>query len=154
MDTTAAVRAHRRKRRLPARAVLFTAVGVGATVLNAVCYVLLRAALSAGAANVLALLLSTAASSAAQRYLVFSDRRTRTLRMHLQTAGVFAYYCASNSLALWVLGVFVPRPSSAAEAVAVSVASVFGGISRFAVLSTWVFRRDSGAAFDPACRAG
>ena len=43
---------------------------------------------------------------------------------------------------------------SAAEAVAVSVASVFGGISRFAVLSTWVFRRDSGAAFDPACRAG
>ncbi|GAA0529160.1 hypothetical protein GCM10011581_30530 [Saccharopolyspora subtropica] len=125
------------------QAARFTLVGVLSTALNAVLYVLLRGLFSAGAANVLALALSTAASSVAQRVVVFAGRDEYPVRMHLQTLTVFAFYCVSNNLALGLLSAFVTDPTSVAEAAAVATMSVFGGVTRFVVLRVWVFGRST-----------
>jgi putative flippase GtrA len=125
------------------QAVLFTVVGVLTTALNAVLYVLLRGTFSAGASNVLSLLITTVASSVAHRRLAFADRAEYPIRMHLQTLVVFLFYCVSNNIALGLLELVVESPSSVAEAAAVTAMSVFGGITRFVVLRAWVFGRSA-----------
>jgi putative flippase GtrA len=125
------------------QAVLFTVVGVLATSLNAVLYILLRGTFSADASNVLSLLITTVASSVAHRRLAFADRAEHPIRMHLQTLVVFLFYCVSNNIALGLLELVVENPSSVAEAAAVIGMSVVGGITRFVVLRGWVFGRSA-----------
>ncbi|TWG07843.1 GtrA family protein [Saccharopolyspora dendranthemae] len=123
------------------QAVMFTAVGAATTLANAVLYLLLRGTFSAEVSNVLSVLTTTIASSLAHRWWVFSDRDEHPMRMHLQTIAVFSFYCASNQLALQLLGLAVDDPSSAAEAGAVAAMALFGGTSRFLAMRLWVFAR-------------
>ncbi|MEU6132521.1 GtrA family protein [Saccharopolyspora sp. NPDC047091] len=123
------------------QAVLFTAVGGATTAVNAVLYLLLRGTFPTGLANVLALLLTTVGSSALHRRLVFTGLPERRLRMHLQTAATFLFYCVSSSAALALLRLLDADAGSVAEAVAVAVMSVAGGIARFTALRLWVFHR-------------
>ncbi|GAA3360255.1 GtrA family protein [Saccharopolyspora gregorii] len=124
------------------RAVLFTAVGGATTAVNALLYLLLRGTFATGPANVLALLVTTIGSSALHRRFVFTGLPERRLRMHLQTAATFLFYCVSSSAALALLRLVDADAGSVAEAVAVAVMSVAGGITRFTALRLWVFHRD------------
>lgn len=141
---------HRRRAAEPLRgfrghvvgqAAMFTAVGAVTTLANAVLYVLMRGTFSAEISNVLSVLITTVASSIAHRRWVFSDRDEHPMRMHLQTFAVMLYYCGSNQIALWLLGLAVEAPSSTAEATAVVAMALFGGTSRFLALRLWVFTR-------------
>ncbi len=137
------------------QAAMFTAVGAATTLANAVLYVLLRGTFSAELSNVLSVLITTIASSIAHRRWVFADRDEHPTRMHLQTFVVFLYYCASNQIALWLLGLAVDTPSSTAEAAAVVAMALFGGTSRFLALRLWVFtRRRKSARPTPPVSAG
>ncbi|MGP4019018.1 GtrA family protein [Saccharopolyspora sp. 5N708] len=138
----AAVRTSRRGG-LVGQAVLFAVVGVLATILNAGLYIALRGTFSAGAANILSLLITVVGSSAAHRLFVFTDRDEHPVRMHLQTLAVFLFYCVSNDIALNLLASVVEKPSSVAEAAAVTGMSIFGGLTRFVVLRVWVFSRSA-----------
>ncbi|MCI2416433.1 GtrA family protein [Saccharopolyspora sp. K220] len=124
------------------QAVLFTAVGVLATLLNAGLYIALRGTFSAGASNIFSLLITVVGSSEAHRLFAFADRAEHPIRMHLQTLAVFGFYCVSNNVALGLLHLVVENPSSVAEAAAVTAMSIFGGITRFVVLRAWVFSRE------------
>jgi putative flippase GtrA len=126
---------------LVGQAALFMLVGGTTTLLNAALYILLRGTFTTGVSNVLAVLITTVVSSAAHRALVFADRDEHPMRMHLQTAAVFVFYCVSNNIALWLLGLAVDTPSSFDESAAVSAMAVFGGITRFLALRVWVFAR-------------
>lgn len=123
------------------QAAMFTAVGAVTTLANAALYVLLRGTFTAEISNVLSVLVTTVASSVAHRRWVFADRHEHPMRMHLQTFGVLLFYCASNQIALWLLGLAVDDPSSTAEAAAVAAMALFGGTSRFLALRIWVFTR-------------
>ncbi|GAB3695468.1 GtrA family protein [Saccharopolyspora tripterygii] len=123
------------------QAAMFTAVGAATTLANAVLFLLLRGTFSAELSNVLSVLTTTIASSLAHRRWVFSDRDEHPMRMHLQSLAVFGFYCASNQIALWLLGLAVEQPSNTAEAVAVAAMALFGGTSRFLALRLWVFAR-------------
>ncbi|MCI2420890.1 GtrA family protein [Saccharopolyspora sp. K220] len=123
------------------QAAMFTVVGGLTTLVNAVLYMLLRGTFTAEVSNVLSVLITTVASSTAHRQFVFTDRDEHPMRMHLQTVAVFLFYCVSNNVALWLLGLAVDNPSSFAEAVAVSAMALFGGASRFLALRVWVFTR-------------
>lgn len=123
------------------QAAMFTAVGAATTLTNAVLFLLLRGTFSAELSNVLSVLTTTIASSLAHRRWVFSDRDEHPMRMHLQSLAVFGFYCASNQIALWLLGLAVVDPSSTAEAVAVAAMALLGGTSRFLALRLWVFAR-------------
>lgn len=140
-----------------AQAVLFTGVGALTTGVNALLYLLLRNILDTGPANLLSLLLTTLGSTAVHRHMVFTGLPVRRLRLHLQSAATLAFYCASSTVALALLHFADDDPGSVAEAAAVAAMSVFGGVSRFAVLRLWVFQRNrrerarSGEPSGPGC---
>lgn len=130
-----------KRRGAVAQAVLFTGVGGLTTGINAVLYLLLRNILDTGPANLLSLLLTTLGSTAVHRRMVFTGMPVHRLRLHLQSAATLAFYCVSSAVALALLHLADDDPGSVAEAAAVAAMSVFGGVSRFALLRLWVFQR-------------
>ncbi|MDI2030357.1 GtrA family protein [Saccharopolyspora sp. TS4A08] len=131
------------------QAALFTGIGAATTLGNAALYVLLRGTFSAGFANVLSVLITTIASSLAHRRWVFAGRDEHPMRMHVQTLATFVFYCASNQVALWLLGLAVTDPSSTAEATAVTAMALLGGTTRFLAMRLWVFARRRSAVEAP-----
>ena len=124
-----------KRRGAVAQAVLFTGVGGLTTGINAVLYLLLRNILDTGPANLLSLLLTTLGSTAVHRRMVFTGMPVHRLRLHLQSAATLAFYCVSSAVALALLHLADDDPGS------VAAMSVFGGVSRFALLRLWVFQR-------------
>lgn len=98
-----------------------------------------RPMLGAVAANIVALALTTLANTEFQRRVTFAGRRTSALRLHLQSAGTFAFYATYGSVVLMSLQAITPSHSATVEAVALAVASTVGGVLRFALLRWWVF---------------
>jgi putative flippase GtrA len=126
----------------------YVIVNFGCTLLTLALYLWFSRWMIAEAANVLAFALSTVVSSLANRAITFRRLETvSTLRFCLQNVATFLFYCTSTSMALGALGLFLARPTSTEQALAVCCASVAGGVGRFLLFRIWVFRaRETGTA--------
>ena len=91
------------------------------------------------AANIVAIAITTVLNTEFQRRVTFAGMHTSGLRLHLQSAGTFAFYASYGSLVLMSLQAITPSPSATWEAVVLAATSTLGGILRFAVLRWWVF---------------
>ncbi|WP_211589024.1 bifunctional glycosyltransferase family 2/GtrA family protein [Allorhizocola rhizosphaerae] len=118
--------------------VRFGAVGVFSTLAYLLIFWLARGFVGAQAANVIALLLTAIANTAANRRLTFGIRGTAdALRHQAQGLVVFglALLFTSSSLAL------LHNPSRVVEIVAVVVANLLATVMRFVLFRSWVFRQ-------------
>jgi putative flippase GtrA len=127
----------------------YAVIGGGATALNAALFLLVRPWLDAVPANLVALVLTTAVSTEANRRFAFGGARAHRLREWVQDVGTVAFYATYTSTVLIGLEWILVRPTPAEEATAVALASVAGGLLRFAVLRFWVFDVHGGRAGDP-----
>lgn len=129
------------------QAVRFAAVGVGSTVAYLVLFVALRGALGAQGANVLALLATAVANTAANRRLTFGVRGARHVaRSQLEGLAVFGVGLALTSGALAALGTWDSDASRPLEVGVLVGANLMATIVRFLLFRAWVFhpRRQSG----------
>lgn len=109
-------------------------------------FLALRPWLDAVPANLVALVITTAVSTEANRRFAFGGARAHRLREWVQDVGTVAFYAGYTSAVLLVLHLVVPSASPLQEAVAVAVASIAGGVGRFLVLRNWVFEARGGRA--------
>lgn len=127
--------------------VRFGLVGAAGTLVNAVIFLVLRQWWEAVPANLVALVLSTAIGTEINRHFTFgAERLTHRWRAHVQNGGTVVFYAFYSSAVLLLVGAWISDPSPMTETVAVSLASIFGGLARFVVLRYWVFgddRRDA-----------
>jgi putative flippase GtrA len=120
--------------------VRFAAVGVISTVAYLLLFVVLRGALGAQGANLVALLITAIANTAANRRFTFGVRGRRGAGRH-QFEGliVFGLGLALTSGSLALLHLF-SAPGGPAELVAVVGANLLATVLRFLLLRNWVFR--------------
>jgi putative flippase GtrA len=121
----------------------YSVVGGLGTAVNAGLYLLTRLVLDAVPANLVALLLSTAVSTEVNRRFTFQGAAAHRWRVYVQDAGTVAFYAFYSTAVLLVLHEIVPGATPLEETAAVTLASVLGGLVRFAVLKAWVFRSGS-----------
>ncbi|OKI22771.1 sugar translocase [Saccharothrix sp. CB00851] len=120
--------------------VRFAAVGVLSTLAYLLLFVSLRGGLGAQGANLVALLVTAIANTAANRRFTFGVRGRRGAGRH-QFEGllVFGLGLALTSGSLALLHVFA-APGGPAELVAVVGANLLATVLRFLLLRNWVFR--------------
>ncbi|MEU4443484.1 bifunctional glycosyltransferase family 2/GtrA family protein [Actinosynnema sp. NPDC050801] len=120
--------------------VRFAAVGVISTLAYLLLFVSLRAGLGAQGANLVALLVTAIANTAANRRFTFGVRGRRGAGRH-QFEGllVFGLGLALTSGSLALLHLFA-APGGPAELVAVVGANLLATVLRFLLLRNWVFR--------------
>jgi putative flippase GtrA len=129
-----------------AQVLRFATVGLVSTSAYLLLYLLLRNAMSAQAANGLALLLTAVGNTWANRRWTFSVRGTQhALRHQLQGLAVLglALLLTSGSLSLQ------HSPSRLVEVTALVVANAAATALRFVLLRSWVFRRTGPGATAP-----
>ncbi|BBG00267.1 MULTISPECIES: GtrA family protein [Pseudonocardia] len=138
----------------------YAAVGGLSTGLNATLFLLFRPWLAAVPANLIALVLTTALSTELSRRFAFGGPPAFRLREWVQDVGTVAFYACYSSVVLVVLHALAAAPTPTEEATALVLASLGGGLLRFAVLRFWVFdlRQDRGddatpPGGDPRCSA-
>ncbi len=133
----------------------YALIGGAGTLLNVLLFLVARVWLSAVPANLVAVVLSTLATTEANRRFTFHGERHRW-RTLLQNVGTVAFYAFYGSAVLMLLDTLVASPTQLMESVAVAGASLFGGIARFAVMRLWAFapahaaRKHRSAAGHPA----
>ncbi|OZB49373.1 MAG: hypothetical protein B7X40_05400 [Cellulomonas sp. 14-74-6] len=128
-------------RRLLGQLVRFAAVGAGSTLVYALLYLVLAPLLGAQAANVLALLITAVANTAANRTFTFGVRGpARAVRHQGQGLIVFALAWALTAGSLTGLHLLVPGAGRTAELVVLTVANLVATVLRFVLLRGWVFR--------------
>ena len=126
---------------MPRQVVRFAAIGVASTVAHLLLFVLLRGLAGPIAANVIALLLTTVANTAANRRLTFGIRgRDGAARHQFQGLIVFGLGLCLTTGALALLGHAVPDASRAVELAALVVANAIATAVRFVLFRSWVFR--------------
>jgi putative flippase GtrA len=120
--------------------VRFAAVGVISTLAYLLLFVLLRGGLGAQGANLVALLVTAIANTAANRRFTFGVRGRRGAGRH-QFEGllVFGLGLALTSGSLALLHLF-SAPGGPAELAAVVGANLLATVLRFLLLRNWVFR--------------
>lgn len=118
----------------------FTAIGAASSFANAALYLLLREWFNAVTSLVLAVAITTLASTEANRRLTFDSATGSRTSLTVHNLSVILFYCTYNSLALWVAHQLVDNPPARVESVAILIASIAGGVARFALLRGWVFR--------------
>lgn len=117
--------------------VRFGLIGVASTALYTVLLLMLQTMMSAQAANLLALLLSTIVNTQANRRLTFGVRsRAGTLRHQGQGLLVFALCWLLTSVALSLTQGFSPL----VQIVAATVANLVATLLKFLLFRRWVFR--------------
>jgi putative flippase GtrA len=127
--------------RLGMQVVMFGLIGVASTIAYAALFLLFRGSTSAFVANLLALLLTTIANTAANRRLTFGVRGPeRALRHQLQGLLVFGVGLGVTSGSLWLLQAS-GSTSHAVEVVVLTVANLAVTVMRFAAMRAWVFAR-------------
>ena len=110
----------------------FVAIGVVSTLAYALLYLCLRSAMSAGAANALALAVTAVANTAANRRLTFGVRGSDgLLRQHALGALVFLITLSLTTGALWTLHALAPAAPRLVEAVVLTGASVLATVTRY-----------------------
>lgn len=130
-----------RDRRLLRQLVRFAAVGAASTLVYALLYLALAPVFGAQAANVLALLITAVANTAANRTFTFGVRGpARAVRHQGQGLIVFALAWALTSGSLTGLHLLVPGAGRTAELLVLTVANLVATVLRFVLLRGWVFR--------------
>lgn len=112
--------------------------GVG-TGLNVVLFLGARQWLDAVPANVVAIVLTTLATTEANRRFTFHAEHGRRWRTILQNSGTMVFYAFYGSAVLLLLHAVVESPTALMESAAVAAASVLGGVARFSVMRLWEF---------------
>jgi putative flippase GtrA len=118
----------------------YVMVGGLGTAVNATTFLLLRTAgLDAVPASLVALLVSTAVSTEANRRFTFGGTAVHPWRARVQVGGTVLFYAFYSSAVLLLLGLVVDAPTPVEQTVALAAASVLGGVGRFLVMRYWVF---------------
>jgi glycosyltransferase involved in cell wall biosynthesis len=121
--------------------VRFALIGLVSTAAYAVLFSLLRGALPASAANILALAVTAVANTAANRSFTFGVRGAKNLVRHqLQGLVVFLLAVVVTSGSLLALHVVDPSPGRLVELAVLVAASVVATLVRYLGLRRWVFR--------------
>jgi len=133
----------RRTGRIGTQAALFAAVGVASTLAYAALFLGLRQLVPAQAANLLALLLTAIANTAANRRFTFGVRGPGALgRHHAQSLLVFGIALGLTSGSLALLEVATSgAPPAPVEVTVLTVANLVATLVRFAAMRWWIFRR-------------
>ncbi|WP_051102641.1 bifunctional glycosyltransferase family 2/GtrA family protein [Parafrankia elaeagni] len=118
----------------------FAGVGVASTLAYLVLFVLLRGVAGAQAANLIALLVTAVANTAANRRLTFGvSGRDDAGRHHLQGLLVFAIGLALTSGSLAALHAASDEPGRLLEVSVLVLANLASTVVRFLLLRAWVF---------------
>ncbi|HJP74890.1 MAG TPA: bifunctional glycosyltransferase family 2/GtrA family protein [Pseudonocardiaceae bacterium] len=126
---------------LTRQVVRFAAVGVASTLLYLLLFVLLRNGMGAQPANLLALLISAIANTAANRRVTFDVRgRAGAGRHQFQGLLVFAVGLGLTSGSLGLLQLLTGNPPRALELIVLVLANLLATVVRFVLLRGWVFR--------------
>lgn len=119
----------------------FLAIGVVSTLAYLVLYAALRGALSAPAANAIALLVTAVGNTAANRRLTFGVRgRSSLARDHLGGLLAFAAALAITTASVLALNTVAPRAPRLAEICVLVVANAIATLVRFFLLRAWIAR--------------
>ena len=122
--------------------VRFAFIGVLSTTAYLVLFLLARGSLGAQAANLVALLVTAVANTAANRRLTFGiSGSTRVATHQLQGLVVFGLGLALTSGSLALVHSVEPTPHRAIELTALILANLAATVLRFVLLRRWVFRR-------------
>jgi putative flippase GtrA len=122
--------------------VRFATVGVASTLAYLALFLLLRPGVGAQPANLVALLLTAVANTAANRRLTFGVRGGAGRARHqVQGLVVFGLGLALTSGSLAVVHALVVDPSRTLEVVALVLANLAATLLRFLLLRRWVFAR-------------
>jgi putative flippase GtrA len=128
-------------RTLLGQAVRFRAVGVASTVAYLALYLLVRGALGAQGANLVALVLTAVFNTAANRRLTFGVRgRDGVAASQLRGFVVFGVGLALTSGSLALLAAAAPDASRSTELVVLVLANALATLVRFLLFRAWVFR--------------
>lgn len=127
-------------RRMAGQLTRFATIGAVSTLAYLLLFLLLRPA-GAQLANLLALLITTVANTAANRRFTFGVRGPGGAGRHqLQGLIVFGLGLAVTSGSLWLLGKAFADPPRAVELVVLIGANLIATLLRFVLLREWVFR--------------
>ncbi|MFJ9518989.1 GtrA family protein [Kitasatospora sp. NPDC101801] len=127
------------KRQLPA----FLIIGVLSTLFYLLLYVLARQVVDAQLGNLIALLVSAVANTAANRRFTFGITGSEgALRHQLQGGVAFVIGLALSSGALALLELAAPDASRAVEVGGLIVANGLATLVRFLLMKVWVFKSD------------
>jgi putative flippase GtrA len=122
------------------QAVRFGAVGVASTLAYLVLFMLMHGVIGAQAANLVALLVTAIANTAANRRFTFGvTGATKAARHHVEGLIVFAIALAITSGALAGLHAFVAQPHRLLELSVLVLANLVATALRFVLLRGWVF---------------
>ncbi|GIF12183.1 bifunctional glycosyltransferase family 2/GtrA family protein [Actinoplanes teichomyceticus] len=132
---------------LTGQLIRFAGVGVASTLAYLVLYALLRAGAGPQPANLVALLVTAVANTAANRRLTFGVRGPGgALRHQVQGLVVFGIGLALTSGSLALLDTASARPSRLVELTVLVVANLAATAVRFLLMRIWVFRAARGRA--------
>jgi putative flippase GtrA len=139
-------------RSLPWQIARFAVIGAGSTVAYLGLYLLLRGSMSAQAANLISVLLSAVANTAANRRLTFGiSGRPNAARHQFRGLLTFGIGLALTAGSLAVLHANSPHPGRGTEIAVLLAANLVAGTLRFALCRIWVFGSSKrGAAYLPA----
>lgn len=132
---------------MPGQLVRFAAVGVVSTLAHLLLFLLLRDPLGAYAANLVALLVTAVANTAANRRLTFGVRgRDGAAVQQFQGLIVFGLGLALTTGALALLAAAAPGASAAVELAVLVAANALATLLRFVAFRSWIFRPTGTAA--------
>jgi len=123
----------------------YAIVGGLGTSLNVVVFLVARPWLAAVPANVVAIVVSTLATTEANRRFTFSAEGGHHWRTVLQNLGTVVFYAFYGSAVLMLLSALVARPTELMESAAIVTASLLGGLIRFTVMRLWEFAPAGGS---------
>jgi len=126
---------------LTAQFARFAVIGIVSTLAYLLLYGLLRADLGAFGANLVALVVTAVANTAANRRLTFGVRGRAGATTHqLQGLLVFGLGLALTSGALAALGAWAPAASQPVEMLVLMLANALATALRFVAFRSWIFR--------------
>ena len=125
---------------LTGQMVRFAAIGVLSTLAFLLLYTLFRGVLGPQPSNLLALVITAVANTAANRRLTFGIRgRRHAGRSQIEGLVVFGLGLALTSGSLALLGVLAPAASHGVELAVLVVANLVATLLRFVAYRAWVF---------------
>lgn len=127
--------------RTGSQVVYFAAVGLASTAAYAVLFLLMRQVAAAQVANVVALLLTAMANTAANRRFTFDVRGAGAVRHQAQGLLVFGLGLALTSGSLIVLHAVAAASHPVLEVVVLTAANLVVTVLRFSAMKWWIFRR-------------
>jgi putative flippase GtrA len=128
------------KTALATRVLRFGAIGVLSTAAYVVLYLLLRGAVQAQWANVLALLITAVGNTALNRRITFGVRGAENRGRHqLRGLVTFGIGWSLTASSLWLLHTAHAVPAKGLEIVVLTAANLAATVVRFSLFQSWVF---------------